>query len=148
MRLSTRLALVALIFTLAACSGFGRRSSPSAAPAAATPAATAPAAAPATAPATAPAAAAATSPNPTYYKVTDVPSGKVFYTQKVNRSGSAVVFTDEKTGAETTLQSSQVLPVQKMEYTAGIAPTPTPAAPAAGASAGGAPAAAPMPDSK
>ena len=143
MRLSTKLALVALIFTLAACSGFGRRSSPSPAPAAAAPAATAPAAAPAAAAAAVP----ATSANPTYYKVTDVASGKVFYTQKVNRSGSAVVFTDEKTGAETTIQSSQVLPVQKMEYTAGIAPAPTTAAPAGATGANG-PAPAPTPESK
>ncbi len=162
MKLSSKLALAPLILALSACSGFGLRSSskpaPAAAPAAAAPAAApaAPAAAPAAtaAPAAAAPAAAAVSPTPAYYKVIDVQSGKEFYTQKVTRSGTAVVFTDEKTGAETTLQNSPVLPVQKMEYTTGIAPTPTaapvPAAAAAPSPAAGStpPAAPAAPDSK
>src|SRR3954468_22806484 len=115
MSMSKRLAITALALALAGCSSFGRRSSAEPAPAAAS-------AAPAVA-------ASTTTPNPTYYKLTDVASGKTFYTQKVNRSGTAVVFTDEKTGAETSLQSWQVLPVQKMEYTSGIAPDPAVAAP-------------------
>lgn len=154
MRLSNTLVITSLAFALAGCGGFGRKSSaspgsaaapaaaaaaPSTTPTTASSATAAPAAAVSAPPASAPApavaapavapaapAVASTTVSPTsYYKVIDVSSGKVFYTLKVNRIGHAVVFTDEKTGAETTLQNSQVLPVQKMEYTTGTAPTPT-----------------------
>lgn len=133
MRMSNKLVASSIAFALAGCSGFGFRSSASpatgAAPASAPPAPTAPAATgpspvASAAPATAPTGTTTTSPTPAYYKVTDVTSGKSFYTLKVNRVGNAVVFTDERTGAETTLQNSQVLPVQKLEYMSGIAPTP------------------------
>src|SRR6266850_1162416 len=76
-----------------------------------------------------------------YYKVTDVSSGKAFYTQKVTRSGAAVTFKDEKTGGETVLQNSQVLQIQKEAYTAGLAAPAAPAAAAAAAPAAVAPAA-------
>jgi len=77
----------------------------------------------------------------TYYKVTDVSSGKAFYTLKVTRSGPAVTFKDEKTGGETVLQNSQVLQIQKEAYTAGLAAPAAPAAAAAAAPAAVAPAA-------
>src|SRR5204863_3667156 len=128
MRVSTKLAITSLAFTVAGCSGFGLRSTPSPAPAAAPAAPAVAPAAPASAsavpaaavaasatPATAPTATTTTSPTPTYYKVTDVTSGKAFYTLNVKRVGNAAVFTDERNGAETTLQNSQVLPVQKLE---------------------------------
>ena len=149
MRVSNKLVVSSFAFVLAGCSGFGFRSSanpaPAAPPASTAPAttasaATAPNPAAAVAPTSAPAATTTTSATPTYYKVTDVTSGKSFYTLKVNRVGNAVVFTDERTGAETTLQNSQVLPVQKMEYMTGIAPTP-PAAPFPAAAATPSPAA-------
>ena len=162
MRVSKKLAITSLAFAVAGCSGFGLRSTPSPAPAAAPAAPAVAPAAPASAsavpaaavaasaaPATAPTATTTTSPTPTYYKVTDITSGKAFYTLNVKRVGNAAVFTDERNGAETTLQNSQVLPVQKLEYMTGIAPTPTatpvPAAATPSPSAASAPSAAPPP---
>lgn len=70
-----------------------------------------------------------------YYKVTEPISGKEFYTQDVSHKigGSAIEFKDAKTGAQTTLQNSQVLEIDKKTYEAGLAaakapaPSPTPA---------------------
>jgi hypothetical protein len=69
-----------------------------------------------------------------YYKVTDTSSGREYYTQEVSRQGSAVQFTDAKTGATTTLQNSQVLEIDEDAYKAGLAastPKVAQAAPAA-----------------
>ena len=66
-----------------------------------------------------------------YYKVTDTTSGKEYYTQEVSRQGSAVQFTDAKTGATTTLQNSQVLEINEDAYRAGVAASAPKVAPAA-----------------
>ena len=57
-----------------------------------------------------------------YYKVTDPGSGKVYYTEKVKRDGSAVQFKDSQTGSETTLQSSEVAEVSKQTYQEAVGP--------------------------
>jgi hypothetical protein len=58
-----------------------------------------------------------------YYKVTDPASGKVYYTEKVKRDGSAVQFKDSQTGSETTLQSSEVAEVSKQTYQQAVGST-------------------------
>jgi len=55
-----------------------------------------------------------------YYRVTDPGSGKSFYTEEVKRDGSAVTFKDSQTGAQTTLQNSQVLEISGKDYQAGV----------------------------
>jgi hypothetical protein len=68
-----------------------------------------------------------------YYIVKDPASGKSYYTTDVKQlKGGAVKLKDEKTGAEITLQSSEVKEVSSKEYKAGLkAPAAAPAAPAA-----------------
>jgi len=53
----------------------------------------------------------------TYHKVTDPASRNIYYTQKIKqqRSGS-VTFTDDRTGAKVTLQSSEIQKIPKKEY--------------------------------
>ena len=71
-----------------------------------------------------------------YYKVTDTTTGREYYTQDVDRQGSAVQFTDDKTGAKTTLHNTQVLEIDESTYRAGLAaPAPIVVAPAAPTSA-------------
>jgi hypothetical protein len=55
-----------------------------------------------------------------YYKVTDPASGKVFYTEDVDRQGSAVKFKDAQTGGEVTLQNSEVSKIDKQAYETGV----------------------------
>ena len=55
-----------------------------------------------------------------YYKVTDPASGKVFYTQDVDRKGSAVEFKDAQTGSAVTLQNSEVTKIDKQAYETGV----------------------------
>jgi hypothetical protein len=57
-----------------------------------------------------------------HYKVTDPSSGKVYYTDSVDRDKKQgrVSFTDAKTGADVTLQSSDVQKISKDEYDAGV----------------------------
>ena len=55
-----------------------------------------------------------------YYKVTDPGNGKDYYTEDVKRSGPAVMFKDAQTGAETTLQNSQVLEIDKRTFEAAV----------------------------
>ncbi|MGE3109294.1 MAG: hypothetical protein AB7G11_08830 [Phycisphaerales bacterium] len=56
----------------------------------------------------------------TYYKVTDVGSGKSYYTTNWNAGrygyGGAARFRDAATGADVTLQSSEVRTVSKDEF--------------------------------
>ncbi len=95
-----------------------------------------------------------------YYKVTDHQSGKVYFTQDVDRAtGGAVKLKDDRSGSTVTLQNSEVKEISKDEYKAGLAapaaapkpapapattPTPTAAAaPSAAGTAAAAPAAAP-----
>jgi hypothetical protein len=71
----------------------------------------------------------------TFYKVTDLQTGKEYYTQKIdNLVSGAVVVNDTRTDSIITLQNSQVKKISSNEYKAGIAapasqPVPT-AAPA------------------
>ncbi|MGD9303168.1 MAG: hypothetical protein PVF79_02830 [Desulfobacterales bacterium] len=54
-----------------------------------------------------------------YYKVTDTASGNVYYTTKIDQSKSkSVKFKDVNTGSDVTLQSSEVLEIDKEEYKA------------------------------
>ena len=57
----------------------------------------------------------------TYYRVTDPQSGKIFYTDEIKRSGSAVMFKDAKSGAEVTLQASEVLQIPSEDFQKGTA---------------------------
>ena len=53
-----------------------------------------------------------------YYKVTDPASGRVFYTEDIDRQkgGTTIMFKDARTGAEVTLPSSEVLQVSSEEF--------------------------------
>ena len=52
-----------------------------------------------------------------YYKVTDPASNKTYYTKDVERHrDGSIEFDDEKTGAEVTLQSSEVIKVSSDEF--------------------------------
>lgn len=54
-----------------------------------------------------------------YYKVVDPASGNVYYTTKVkSQAGGAVKLKDAKTGAEVTIQNSEVTKVKKDEFKA------------------------------
>jgi hypothetical protein len=55
-----------------------------------------------------------------YYKVADPASGNLYYTEKVERNGSAVVFKDGRSGSQVTLQNSEVSEISKDEYKAGL----------------------------
>jgi hypothetical protein len=57
-----------------------------------------------------------------YYMVKDPGSGAEYYTTKVKKSHNVVVFTDAKTSAQVTLQSSQVLEITKDQYEAAVKP--------------------------
>ena len=54
-----------------------------------------------------------------YYKVTDIGSGKTYFTQDIdrNRDGS-ILFKDEGSSSTVTLQSSEVLEISKEEFKA------------------------------
>jgi hypothetical protein len=53
-----------------------------------------------------------------YYRVTDVSTGDVYYTSKIHRkAGGAVKFKDGRTGSQVTLQSSQVTKITKEQFT-------------------------------
>jgi hypothetical protein len=52
----------------------------------------------------------------TYYRVTDPASGRMYYTDDIKRSGSAVMFKDAKSGADVTLQASEVLPISGDDF--------------------------------
>jgi len=90
-----------------------------------------------------------------YYKVRDPGTGNTYYTEKVKKeSGGAATFKDARSGAEVTIQNSEVTEISKGEYTAGIsaaaskpaAPTAAPApAPAPAPEAAPAPAPTPAP---
>jgi hypothetical protein len=52
------------------------------------------------------------------YRVTDPTSGRVYYTKKIKqqkREGT-VKFTDDRTGAKVTLQSSEIQKIPRKEY--------------------------------
>ena len=65
----------------------------------------------------------------TYYKVKDPQSGSIYYTQKVKREGGAVMFKDARSGAEVTIQNSEILEISGKEFDAGrTTPTSAPSA--------------------
>jgi hypothetical protein len=56
-----------------------------------------------------------------YYKVSDVSTGKVYYTTDIDhRNGGAVEFKDAKTKSNITLQSSEVQKIDKDQFTVGV----------------------------
>jgi hypothetical protein len=55
-----------------------------------------------------------------YFKVTDPASGKVFYTEDIDRKGSAVEFKDAQTGGAVTLQNSEIMQIDKQAYETGV----------------------------
>ena len=55
----------------------------------------------------------------TYYRVTDPTSHKDYYTTETKHVGSAVTFKDGRTGADVTLQNSEIQTISKEEYDAG-----------------------------
>ena len=55
----------------------------------------------------------------TYYRVTDPTSHKDYYTTETRRVGSAVTFKDGRTGADVTLQNSEIETISKEQYDAG-----------------------------
>ena len=85
-----------------------------------------------------------------YYQVRDPASSKNYYTEDVDKKGSAVTFKDAKTGSDVTLQNSEIKEISKEDFKQGVAtpagatPAPTPAA-AIPAPAPAAAAAAPAP---
>ena len=83
----------------------------------------------------------------TYYKVTDPSSGNIYYTEKVKREGSAAQFKDARSGAEVTIQNSEVLEISGKQFDAGLKTPVTKAAPASPAAPipAAAPSAAPTP---
>jgi hypothetical protein len=55
-----------------------------------------------------------------YFKVTDPSNGKVFYTEDIDRKGSAVEFKDAQTGGTITLQNSEITQIDKQAYETGV----------------------------
>ena len=53
-----------------------------------------------------------------YYQVTDPSTGKVYYTQEVERDDGAVTFTDANSGAEVTLQNTEVKEINQETFRA------------------------------
>jgi len=51
-----------------------------------------------------------------YFKVTDPSNGKVFYTEDIDRKGSAVEFKDAQSGGMVTLQNSEIVQIDKQAY--------------------------------
>lgn len=71
-----------------------------------------------------------------FYRVTDLQSGKEYYTQTVDHLASgAVVVNDSRTNSIITLQNSQVKMISSDEYKAGLATPVSQQAPAAKAPA-------------
>jgi hypothetical protein len=56
-----------------------------------------------------------------YYKVSDVATGKVYYTKELaEKKGGAVAFKDAKTNATITLQSSEVQKIDEKQFDVGV----------------------------
>ena len=53
----------------------------------------------------------------TYYRVTDPASGRMYYTDEIKRSSQGTVqFRDAKSGADVTLQTSEVLEISSDDF--------------------------------
>jgi hypothetical protein len=71
-----------------------------------------------------------------YYMVREPGSATPYYTTDIDKAGSAVQFTDARTGSAVTLQNSEIKEISKDDFTKGVsAPAPVPAAAAAPAPA-------------
>jgi hypothetical protein len=55
-----------------------------------------------------------------YFKVVDPATDKVFYTEDIERKGSAVEFKDAQTGGVVTLQNSAITQIDKQAYETGV----------------------------
>lgn len=57
----------------------------------------------------------------TYYRITDQPTRRAYYTTEYDRTDSgAVRFYDEKSRSDVTLQSSEIVEISKDAFNAGI----------------------------
>jgi uncharacterized protein YceK len=58
-----------------------------------------------------------------YYKITDPASGKVYYTEDIDKKSSGIIeFKDEATKAQVTLPTSEVMEITEDQYNANIHP--------------------------
>jgi len=57
----------------------------------------------------------------TYFKVTDLDTGREYYTGDFTRKDGAIRFKDARTGATTTLQNPQVLEIDQRTFDSGVA---------------------------
>jgi hypothetical protein len=56
-----------------------------------------------------------------YYQVSDVATGKVYYTKDIeHKKGGALGFEDAKTKSEVTLQSTEVKKINKEQFNVGV----------------------------
>ena len=55
-----------------------------------------------------------------YYKIADPVTGNIYYSEKVEREGSAVMFKDVRSGAQVTIQNSEISEISKKDYEAGL----------------------------
>ena len=56
-----------------------------------------------------------------YYQVSDVTTGKVYYTKDLHyKKGGAIGFKDAKTNSEITLQSTEVKKINKEQFNVGV----------------------------
>jgi len=56
-----------------------------------------------------------------YYEVKDPATGNVYYTEDVDKEGSAAVFKDSRTGQEITIQNSEIREIDKSDFEGGRA---------------------------
>lgn len=57
----------------------------------------------------------------TYYQVSDVATGKTYYSRDIARKGNgAIAFKDARTNAKVTLQSSEVQTISQKQFDAGV----------------------------
>ena len=53
-----------------------------------------------------------------YYKVTDPGSGKIYYTNEIEKDDGAIEFEDANSGSTVTIQNSEVTEISKEEFKA------------------------------
>ena len=63
----------------------------------------------------------------TYFNVTDLDSGREYYTGDFARKDGAIQFKDARTGATTTVKNPQVLEIDQRTFDSGVAARSTPA---------------------
>jgi hypothetical protein len=56
-----------------------------------------------------------------YYEVKDPVTGNVYYTEELEREGSAAVFKDARTGQEITIQNSEIREIDESDFEGGRA---------------------------